>query len=78
MNFTDWIPAISTTSLVGLALWLFRSVILNRLVLTPRICDLEYPEVVKPVIPQPSDPAIPPEEKNRDYPALIEKVSLPY
>jgi hypothetical protein len=31
MNFTDWIPAISTTSLVGLALWLLRSVILNRL-----------------------------------------------
>jgi hypothetical protein len=39
-------------------------------VLTPRICDLEYPEVVKP--------AIPPKEKKRDYPALIEKVSLPY
>jgi len=47
-------------------------------VLTLRICDLEYPEVVKPAIPQPSDPAIPPKEKNRDYPALIEKVSLPY
>ena len=32
-------------------------------VLTLRICDLEYPEVVKPAIPQPSDPAIPPKEK---------------
>jgi len=39
---------------------------LNRpreLLLTLRICDLEYPEVVKPAIPQPSDPAIPPKEK---------------
>lgn len=31
MDLLDWIPAISTTSLLGCALWLFRSVILTRL-----------------------------------------------
>lgn len=31
MNFLDWIPAISTTSLFGLAIWLMRSVISTRL-----------------------------------------------
>jgi len=38
--------------------------------LTLRIIDLEYPAIVTP--------ATPPKEKTRDYPALIEKVSLPY
>ncbi len=31
MNFQDWIPAISTTSLLAFALWLLRSVISTRL-----------------------------------------------
>ena len=31
MNFLDWVPAISTTALLGFALWLLRSVISTRL-----------------------------------------------
>ena len=31
MSFLDWVPAISTTALLGFALWLLRSVISTRL-----------------------------------------------